>query len=161
MKLNTPNKQDEYKGEDFFLLHLNLKLLLCQGVTSGRVYNFKAGNFFSILTCHTHGGAAVTPYPRKIQHFVVQHLACKGAFAVVGLPCGKEHWTCSRHLWTGSVVVEGLEGGLGSAAEQSLARASALWLFGGFGPAFPAPPYWSPRRVVLFEGCTSKAQNPA
>lgn len=36
--------------------------------------------------------------------FVVQHLARKRAFAVGRLPCGKEHWTRSWHLWPGSAA---------------------------------------------------------
>lgn len=75
--------------------------------------------------------------PRKIWHFVVQHWARKGTFAAVGLPWGKEHWTSSWDLWTGSVV-EGLQGSLGPAAQQSLAGAAAL---SSSGNSLPCPAF--------------------
>lgn len=42
------------------------------------------------------------------------------------------YWACSWDLWAGSIVVEGLQGGLGPTVQQRLAGASALSSLGDF-----------------------------
>lgn len=129
MKLN---KQDENKI--FFPPHLNLRLLLSQSMTLGKVYHFKAGNLFSILTCHKHGGAGVIFIPGRCGILLCNIWPEKGRLLLWGFPVGRSMLDIFMGLVTGSVVMEGLQGGLGPTAQQSLAGASALSSPGDYLP---------------------------
>lgn len=126
MKLNKPNKQDERRGEDFFLPHLNLRLLLCQGITLGRVYNFEAGNLFSLFTCPTTWWGRSWPLSQEYMAFCCATFGLKRGICC----CGASLWEGALDMCMGLVlrqgVVEGLQGSLGPAAQQSFAGAAAL-----------------------------------
>lgn len=58
-------------------------------MTLGKVYHFKAGNLFSILTCHTHGGAGVIFIPGRCGILLCNIWPEKGRLLLWGFPVGR------------------------------------------------------------------------